>query len=54
MQNEKYVEGYKESEAFVVAENLRRAIALNDYEIMRSRYRLLIGLALKAIKNKHP
>lgn len=53
MQNQKYIEKYKESEVYAIVENLKRGLESGDEEIIKSRYRLLINLAIKAGRNNH-
>lgn len=52
-QNQVYKKEFKESEAYTLIENLKRAQLLNNKDLVRSRYRLLVNMLFKAIQNNH-
>ncbi|WP_313803840.1 glycosyltransferase family 2 protein [Flavobacterium sp.] len=53
-QNQIYKKEFKESEAYTLFENLKRVQQLQNKPMIASRYRLLVNLLFKALKNKHP
>lgn len=48
-----YINNYKESHRYIAIENLKKAIEINDLELISYNYRTLIDLFFRGIENKH-
>lgn len=51
--NEEYVKAYKESAAYIAAENIKRSNALQDKDLILHYYKQLVVLFLKGLENSH-
>lgn len=52
-ENEKYIKEYKESQTYIAFEIFKKAIEINELELIYHSYRTLIGYFFKGIENNH-
>ncbi|WP_089382812.1 glycosyltransferase family 2 protein [Lutibacter agarilyticus] len=51
--NQEYIKSYKESQAFIAVENLKKSIQLKDKLLINSCFKLLIFYFFRGIENRH-
>ena len=51
--NISYVESYKESQTITAFANLKKSIEINDLELIKSQYKLLVEYYFRALDNNH-